>query len=347
MHTRLLSRSILFVVTAVFLATACGSAPAPAADNSPASLKIMVGGLAKQIYIPNKLTEILGYFKEQNLTVELIDEASGQETSDEVVAGNVDGGSGSYSHVLELQAKGKFLLQVAQFQIAPGEAEMISTKAASTYSSFADFKGRNPKVNLGVTSLGSGTHTISRALLGRAGVPESDVNFIGVGAGTTFIAAMQQGKIDAGMTTEPTISNVIKKGAGKVLVDLRTPTATRAALGADYPFIGLFMTTDYVNKHKSVVQRLVSAYVKTLKWMKSHTAAEITAKMPADYYGTDKDGYITALDGQKDSFTADGKMPPAGAQNALDIELKYVKDMKGASVDISKTYTNDFANKAS
>lgn len=343
---RLLSRAVPFVVTAVLSVTACGGNPAPATDNSPASLTIMVGGLNKQIYIPNKLTEILGYFKEQNLDVKLVDEPSGQETSDEVVAGNVDGGSGSYSHVLELQAAGKFLLQVVQFQIAPGEAEMISTQAANKYSSFADFKGRNPKVQLGVTSLGSGTHTISRALLGRAGVPESDVSFVKAGAGPTFIAAMQQGKIDAGMTTEPTISNVIKKGVGRVFVDLRTPATTRAALGADYPFIGLFMTTDYVNKHKSVVQRLVNAYVKTLKWMKAHTAAEITEKMPQDYWSTDKDLYVTALDGQKDSFTADGIMPAAGAQNALDIELKYVNDMKGKTVDISKTYTNDFAKNA-
>jgi NitT/TauT family transport system substrate-binding protein len=106
------------------------------------------------------------------------------------------------------------------------------------------------------------------------------------------------------------------------------------------------MMSDYVASHKSVVQRLVNAYVKTLKWMKAHTAAEITDKMPADFYAGDKEMYVTALDGQKDSFTADGKMPAAGAQNALDIELKYVKDMKGATVDLSKTYTNDFASKA-
>jgi hypothetical protein len=39
-------------------------------------------------------------------------------------------------------------------------------------------------------------------------------------------------------------------------------------------------------------------------------------------------------------------MPAAGAANALDIELKYVKDMKGATVDLSKSYTNDFAKAA-
>ena len=234
------------------------------------------------------------------------------------------------------------MTQVVQFQIAPGEAEMVDAKKASTITSGADLKGKN----LGVTSIGSGTHTISLALLGRAGLSGTDAKFVAVGAGNTFIAAMQQGRIDAGMTTEPTISRLIKTGVGKVLIDLRTPETTRAALGADYPFIGIFMMSNYVASHKGVVQRLVNAYVKTLKWMKSHTAAEITDKMPADYYAGDKDMYVTALDGQKTSFTADGKMPAAGAANALDIELKYVASMKGATVDLAKTYTNDFANAA-
>ncbi len=34
------------------------------------------------------------------------------------------------------------------------------------------------------------------------------------------------------------------------------------------------MMSNYVASHKGVVQRLVNAYVKTLKWMKSHTAAK-------------------------------------------------------------------------
>jgi len=340
---RMFIRPLLFVLTAVFVLTACGgSTAAPATDNSPADVKIMVGGLNKQIYIPNKLAELLGYFKEQNLNVTLIDEGSGQASEEEVIAGNVDGGSGSYSHVLELQPKGKFMQQVIQFQIAPGEAEMVDAKKADSIKTAADLKGKN----LGVTSIGSGTHTISLALLGRAGLTGTDAKFVAVGAGNTFIAAMQQHVIDAGMTTEPTISRLVKSGVGKVLIDLRTPTSTRAALGADYPFIGIFMMSTYVSSHKGVVQRLVNAYVKTLKWMKAHTAAEITDKMPTDYYAGDKEGYVAALDGQKDSFTADGKMPAAGAQNALDIELKYVKDMKGATVDLSKTYTNDFANNA-
>src|SRR3979411_896681 len=80
--------------------TAAGAAPTPA----PAKVSIMVGGLNKQIYLPNKLTEALGYFAEQNLTVDLIDEPSGKDTTVEVVAGNVDFGSGSYDHTIDIAA---------------------------------------------------------------------------------------------------------------------------------------------------------------------------------------------------------------------------------------------------
>lgn len=130
----------------------------------------------------------------------------------------------------------------------------------------------------------------------------------------------------------------------QVLVDLSKPDTTRAALGGDYPFISLFAKNDWVNAHKDVVQRLVNAYVKTLKYIASHTAAEITDQMPADYYSADKQAYITALDGQKSSFTTDGKMPSSGPDTVYQVEKNYVPSMKGASIDLSKTYTNEFAS---
>jgi NitT/TauT family transport system substrate-binding protein len=324
--------------------TACGgSTPSQTSTTTPYPLKIMVGGLSKQIYLPNMLTQQLGYFKEQNLDVTLVDEQSGVGSETMVLAGAVDAGSGSYNHTLELQPLGKSMETVVQLQVAPGEAEMVSTKLADTIKTAADLKGKN----LGVTELGSGTHVLTLALLGKAGISGNQANFVGVGAGDTFIAAMQQGKIDAGMTTEPTVSRLIKAGIAKPLVDLRTPDSTRSGLGGDYPFISVWMTTEYVNAHKPIVQRMVNAYVKTLKWMNTHTAAEIADKMPADYYAGDKTLYVTALDAQKSTFTADGKMPSTGPQTVADIETKYVSTMKGKTFDISKSYTNEFVNAAS
>ena len=339
------NRRLLVAIGAVLAVSACGgaSSPSSAPANQTVSLKVMVGGLNKQIYLPNKLTEQLGYFKDQNLDVTFVDEASGQATEEEVVAGNVDAGSGSYNHTIELQAAGKNIETVCQFGIAPGEAEMVDSRKASSIRSVSDLKGKN----LGVTDIGSGTHTLTMALLGKAGISADQSHYVGVGAGDTFIAGMQQGKIDAGMTTEPTISRLVQSGVGKVLVDLRTPESTRAALGGDYPFIGIFMQNTYVKSHKDAVQHLVNAYVKTLKWMHAHTAEEIAAKMPADYYAGNKDLYVSALKNQLSIFGSDCKMPSGGPDTVLKIEQQFVSTFKGKNADLSKTYTTEFASKAS
>jgi NitT/TauT family transport system substrate-binding protein len=306
-------------------------------------LKIMVGGLSKQIYLPNMLTQQLGYFKQEGLEVTLIDEASGQSSENQVLAGQVDAGSWSYNHTIELQAAGKQMEAVVLMNIAPGEAEIVSAKAASQIHSVSDLKGKN----LGVTELGSGTQTLTTALLHNAGITPSQVHFVPVGAGDTFIAALQQGKIDAGMTTEPTISRILATGVGKVLVDLRSPQSTQAALGGPYPFICLFMNNSYVNNHKDVVQKLVNAYVKTLKWMHTHTADQIAAMMPPDYYAGNKALYVTALQNQMAIFSPDGLMPSGAPQSVLNTELQSKLVPQSANIDLNSTYTNQFASNAS
>ena len=133
-------------------------------------LKMMVGGLNKQIYLPNMLAKQLGYFDAEKINITLVDEGSGQGTELEVVAGNVDAGSGAYSHPVELNALGEKIETICQFGIAPGEAEMVASKKADSIKTAADLKGKN----LGVTDIGSGTHTITLALLGKAGYQGSD-----------------------------------------------------------------------------------------------------------------------------------------------------------------------------
>jgi NitT/TauT family transport system substrate-binding protein len=326
----------------VLLLSACGS-NSSSASSGPTHLSIMVGGLSKQIYLPNELTAQLGYFTQEGLDVTLIDEASGQSSEDQVIAGQVDAGSGSYNHTIELQAAGKQMQSVVLLNVAPGEAEVVSTKAASQIHSVKDLAGRN----LGVTELGSGTQTLTTALLHNAGVAVDKVHFVPVGAGDTFIAALQQGKIDAGMTTEPTISRILSTSAGKVLVDLRTPESTQAAIGGPYPFICLFMNNSYVSSHKAVVQKLVNAYVKTLKWMHTHTATEIADKMPPDYYAGNKSLYVTALQNQLSIFSPDGSMPTGAPESVLNVEHQNNLVPQDKSIDLSSTYTNTFVSNAS
>ena len=340
----------LMGIVLMLILSACGGSSGGGTSSSGGSsggtekvhLSIMVGGLSKQIYLPNMLAKQLGYFDQAGLNVTLIDEASGQSSENSVLAGQVDAGSGSYNHTIELQAAGKKMESVLLMDVAPGEAEIVSTKAASQIHSVRDLKGKN----LGVTELGSGTQTLTTSLLYNVGIAPDQVHFLPVGAGDTFIAGLQQGRIDAGMTTEPTISRILSTGVGKVLVDMRSPEGTQAALGGPYPFISLFMNTDYVNNHKDTVQKLVGAYVKTMKWIHTHSADEIAAKMPPDYYAGNKDLYVTALKNQMGIFSPDGKMPTGGPESVLKLENQTNQAVKSKQIDLSATYTNDFANNA-
>jgi NitT/TauT family transport system substrate-binding protein len=352
------SRILALAIIATVIVAACGGAATPstapttaptvaasaAATPPPAAkVSIMVGGMSKQIYLPNKLTEALGYFKDENLTVDLIDEPSGKDTTVEVVAGNVDLGSGSYDHTIDIAAQGKSITMVALLLQAPGEAVLVSTKKADTIKSPKDWKG----LNAGVTSIGSGTHTIMRALTVKAGLQVADVNYVASGAGDTFIAAMKQGKIDIGITTQPTVLRMLSSGDAKMHVDLFTPAGAQASLGGNYPFISLFAKADYITANKAVVQRVVNAYVKTMKWIASHSAAEIADKLPADYYGGDKAAYVQALTDSMKMFSPDAKMPTGAPEFVLSVLKQFNEAVqKAPSIDLSKTYTNDFVANA-
>ncbi|HSS60396.1 MAG TPA: ABC transporter substrate-binding protein, partial [Candidatus Limnocylindrales bacterium] len=150
----------------------------------------MVGGLNKQIYLPNMLAQRLGFFKDYGLNVTLIDEGSGQASEEEVVAGNVDAGSGAYVHPMVLNTQGKKIETICQFGIAPGEAEVVDS-SLTNITSAKDLVGKN----LGVTDLGSGTHVLTQAIIGSAGADPTKAQYVAVGAGDTFIAAIQQKKI--------------------------------------------------------------------------------------------------------------------------------------------------------
>jgi len=308
------------------------------------TIKIMVGGIDKVIYLPAKLTEQLGYFKEQGINVQLLTEPAGAQAENVLISGDVNGVVGFYDHTIDLQTKDKCIESVAQLADVPGEVEVVSSSKAGQITSPAAFKGKK----LGVTSPGSSTDFLTQYLATKNGVPTSGYTTVKAGAGQTFIAALNNGGIDAGMTTDPTVAQLTNTGKGKILLDMRTEAGARAALGGLYPSSSLYMNCDYVKSHGPAVQKMVNALVKTLGWIKAHKPAEIAAKMPADYAGGDPKLYEKAVADSIGMFNGDGLMPADGAKNVLNVLAQFSPNVKGKkdSIDLAKTYTTEFAAKA-
>jgi NitT/TauT family transport system substrate-binding protein len=308
------------------------------------SVKIMVGGLDKVIYLPAELTERLGYFEDEGLDVHLESQPSGANAETALVAGQVDAVVGFYDHTIDLQTKGKCIESVVQFANVPGEVEVVGKGSGITGT--ADLVGKK----LGVTSPGSSTDFLTQYLLGQHDAGTDDYTTITAGAGATFIAALQNGGIDAGMTTDPTAQQISEQGLGDVLLDMRTEEGTRQALGGLYPASSLYMDCDYVDSHRETVQKLANAFVKTLAWIGSHSGAEIAAQMPADYAGGSGGAttYAAAIDASKGMFGTTGVIDADGAENVLRVLADFNPNIKGQadSIDLTKTYTTEFAERA-
>jgi NitT/TauT family transport system substrate-binding protein len=322
--------------------TGCGDSSASGSGGDGGKVKIMVGGLDKVIYLPAMLTQRLGYFKAEGLDVQLLTEPAGVQATTSLISGDVQGVVGFYDHTLDLQAKGKQVESVVQLAQAPGEVEVVSDKAAGELKSAKDFKGKK----LGVTGLGSSTDFLTKYLAVNNGVSTQEFTSVAVGAGQTFISALQQGSIQGGMTTDPTVAQVLDKGIGKALIDMRTPEGSKAALGGLYPSSSLYMNTDWVNSHKDTVQKLANAFVKTLKWMSAHTPEQIAAKMPSDYAQGGSALYAQSIKSTMPMFTKDGVMPADGPATVERVLKSFNPNLKNASVDLDKTYTTEFVKKA-
>ena len=345
-----INRSIVAAAAVLLAAAGCankasttaGAAPAATVSGAP-SVSIMVGGLNKQIYLPFMLTQRLGYFQAAGVNVTLQDEGAGVDATTQMLAGKVDGVGGFYDHTIALQGIGQSAESVVSMLVTPGEVELCRNDLKDKIKSPADWKGRN----LGITDVGSSTDFLTQYLAQKNGVAPSSTHRIGVQAGATLIGAMTHKNVDCAMTTEPTVSQLLANKQAYILLDMRTAAGAAAALGGEYPATSLYLSTTYVQQHPATVQKLVDAFVKTLAWIHSHSAAEITDQMPADYYsGIGKAAYISALQNELGIYNPTGIMPPNGPPTDLAVLSAFNPDVKGKTIDLSKTYTDQFVQAA-
>jgi NitT/TauT family transport system substrate-binding protein len=349
------SLGVTGTVLLAMLATGCSSAQSAASASAPNQgsgtktvsssdssprVSIMVGGLEKIIYIPFMLAEKLGYYKDEGVTVTLVEESAGQDAELALLAGQVDGVGGFYDHTLDLQTKGKNVESVVTMADVPGEQLMVANRLKDKVKTLADLKG----LTIGVTGLGSSTNMLASYNVVKGGNKESDYKPLPVGAGQTLIAAMQNNRIDAAVTSEPTASLLKDRKLAFTFVDMNSKEGTEKALGGKYASTSFYMMNDYVKAHPDVVQKLANAYVKTLKWMSTHTPEQIADEVPQEYWAGNKTLYIEALKGQLPMFTTDGKMPAGVPENVQKILSTFKPDVKNVKLDM--TYTNDFVNKA-
>ncbi|MDQ2837745.1 MAG: ABC transporter substrate-binding protein [Actinomycetota bacterium] len=334
------TRALVLLLAGALLATSACSSSKSGSSGSGGSTKLTigVGGQSLLVYLPTTLAYQLGYYKEQGLDVKLEDLQAGSKALTALLGGSVDVTSGYYDHTIQTQAKGKSIESFVTMLQLPALALVVSPKYGKTVNSIADLKGGK----IGVTAPGSSTDFFLNFLLKQAGMSTGDVSHQAIGGGSTAVAAMEQGTVNAAVMIDPAISELAKRDPNtKIVDDLRTQAGVQKVYGtSQYPAAVLYSSSSWVKAHPDVAKKLAAAIVKTLQWISSHTAADITAKMPASFVGTDKDLYTQAVEAAKPTYSQDGKMDPNGAAEVLKV-LSSDPAIASAKIDLSTTYTND------
>jgi NitT/TauT family transport system substrate-binding protein len=306
-------------------------------------LTIAVGGGACLCYLPTMLAKQLGEFDKAGLAVDLVDLKGGSDALKAVIGGSADVVSGYFDHCVNLAAKKQELVSFVVYDRYPGLVLVVSPKHNGEIKSIKDLAGKK----VGVSAPGSSTDFFLKYLLKKNGLDPTSASVIGVGLGATAVAAMEQGQIDAAVMLDPSVT--VLQGSHSdlvILADTRTQKDTLSVFGGEYPGGALYSTAAWVASHDKEVQGLTTAILNTLKWIHSHTAEDIMAKMPPELVGKDKGLYLAALKNTIPMYSQSGVMDPKGAAAVLAVFSEGSPEVAKANVDVSKTYTNKYVEMA-
>ena len=326
------------------LAAATLSLPALRAQSRLEKTKIAlaVGGKAAFYYLPLTISEQLGYFKAEGLDIEISDFAGGARALQAVVGGSADVCSGAFEHTINLQSKKQmfqaFVLQGRAPQIAFG----VSTKNLPNYKSIADLKGKK----IGVSAPGSSTNMMANLVLSRGGIKPSDVSFIGVGTAAGALTAFRSGQIDAMSNTDPVMTMLEQKGEVRIISDTRTLKGTLDLFGGPMPAACLYAPVEFIQKNPNTCQAMANAIVHGLKWLQTAGPGDIIKTVPESYLLGDRALYLASFNKVRESISLDGIIPEDGARTALKALASFDPNIKADRIDLSKTYTNEFARRA-
>jgi NitT/TauT family transport system substrate-binding protein len=339
MRLRGFSTLVLAVVLAM-TAAACAAKPGTTARGG--QVIIGVGGQPLLVYLPVTLARQLGYYEQEGLQVKLEDLQGGSKALQALQGGSVDVVSGFYDHTVQMQAKQRDVTSFVTMLRYPLLVLAVSPRAGKLINRTADLAG----ANVGVTAPGSSSDFFLKYLLVKSGLAPDAASVQGIGGSASAVAAMEQGRVDAAVMSDPALS-VLRQRAGnasvKILTDTRTEQGVQETFGVvAYPAAVLYSTREWLNNNEGSARKLASAMVRTLQWIGQHSAEEIADKMPPEYAQGNRTVYVESIARAKEAYSKDGAMTVDGAEAVRAVLTQVIPEVQQADVDLTKTYSNDY-----
>jgi len=319
--------------------------PGRAGGASPEGLPRIRVALAQphsMAHLPLLLAHNLGYFQAEGLQVEFAVHASEERAVLSALRGGASVVACSYAHAftgparrLDLQA---FLLQSRAPQVVLG----ASLKTLGHYRSPTDLRGRR----VGVLASDAPGPMVLGMLMQNAGIQPGEASLVMADGAQELVARYRAGEIDALSLNDPLVTMLEQRGEIRVLADTRSVHGTREVLGGPVPGCALCAPLAWMSGQSAACQSLANALVHALKWLQTAGPGDLLKTLPDAAVGTDRALYLAAFEKARDGFSSDGLLPSDAAHAALAVQLRLDPALRDARVNLSRTYTNQFAQKA-
>ena len=294
------------------------------------------------VYLPTTLAQELGFYREEGLDVELQDFAGGAKSLQALVGGSADVVSGFYDHTIQMAAEGRELVAFVTMLRFPGLVLVTSPQSAAAVTTIEDLKGRVA----GVTTAGSSSQMLLTFMLQRHGVAADAVSVTAIGSAATAIAALEHGKVDAGMMADPAftlVQSAIRPCACWPIC--ARPPASRSLRHDDLSGVGALHAAAWIARNRDTVARLARAITRTLA-LDAHAHAR--RKSPTDAEGASRRRRCAVCRGAE-AFDADvlarrrdGRRRRRAGPDAA--RRRRWKRSATASIDCPKPITNEFVH---
>ena len=190
-----------------------------------------------------------GIFKKNGLEVELIHIPSSSRGIQAILAGEIAFSYMDGNNAVQANLKGAGLALVA----GATNHMVFSLMAKPEIKKISDLRGRK----IGITRVGSSTHTSALYALSQAGLKPVDYQILPLMEVPSILIALMAGQIDAGVVSPPTNSRARKAGFNELM--------NIAKEGPEYVSVAIGTTRAYIKANEDTVRRVVRSYTEAVQ----------------------------------------------------------------------------------
>ena len=293
-------------------------------------------------YLPFTIADRLGFFSIEGLDVQVRELPNAARAAQSVLAQEAEVLCGPFSSTLYSQARGLWLKSFVLQGRAPHMVFGVSQRSISRYQSAQDLRGKK----IGVMALGSVSQRVAGMVLRRAGVSDSEVQFVALEESRAAVSALRSGLVDAICHSDLVITELEQGGDLRVVADLRTLRDSRELLGGPWASGCLSAPIAFVSANAPQIQALTNGMVHALKWLQTAGPSDLIKAVPEAYFQGDRALYLAAFSRAREAWSPDGLMPDQGPANVARVLGSMSESSGFGRLELAQTATNEFARRA-